>query len=398
MDSIDIVYIYTSASIKIDSVQRKVMSQIDAMNQVGIQCKGLFFTNEIDNIQSLSTNIDFIPYPITNRKLFNDIKQRKALINTIISYLNKLPYQFKCLYLRYPGASYELYLLSKKFKYKLISEHISKEIIEILSFKNEFKLSLKPSHFLSYFQYQLWPIYNEKLWGKLYRKNTILTIVESNELGNYQLSKGANTYVVNPNGIEINKFSVRKVPEFNQEINMVFLKGSTNSSVWNGIDRLISSIDAYKGKLKINLFLCGTFSELEFIKRDYIIQKGYLNQKELDELFNSIHLGISTMALHRKGLNELATLKTREYLVRGIPFIYGYIDPDIEMHPAIKKYCLQISNDDVLIDFNLIEKFLFDIYKDKNHAEVMNEWSKNHLDWKVKMENLKVYLKSHNLI
>lgn len=398
MDSFDIVYIYTSASVKIDSVQRKVMAQIDAMNQVGTHCKGLFFTNEIDNIQSLTSNIDLIPYPLTKRKYFNDIKQRKVLINTIIEYIDKSNINFKYLYLRYPGSSFELYKLSKKHKLKLISEHISKEITEILSFRNEFKLSFKPSHFLSYFQYQLWPIYNEKIWGKLFRKNTILSIVESNELGKYQISQGSNKFFVNPNGIDVNKFSLRKVPEFNQEINMVFLKGSTNASVWNGIDRLVSSIDAYKGKLKISLFLCGTYSKNEFPQRDYIILKGYLNQIELDELFNSIHLGVSTLALNRKGLNELAILKTREYLVRGIPLIYGYIDPDIEMYPSIKKYCFQVSNDDKLIDFDLVENFLKEIYQEKNHAETMNEWSKKYLDWTYKMEQFKTYLNTHKLI
>ena len=117
MESFDIVYIYTSASIKIDSVQRKVMAQINAMNHVGILCKGLFFTNEIDNIQSLTSNIDLIPYPLTKRKYFNDIKQRKVLINTIIEYIDKSNINFKYLYLRYPGASFELYKLSKEFKY-----------------------------------------------------------------------------------------------------------------------------------------------------------------------------------------------------------------------------------------------------------------------------------------
>lgn len=39
---------------------------------------------------------------------------------------------------------------------------------------------------------------------------------------------------------------------------------------------------------------------------------------------------VSTLALHRKGLNAIASLKAREALALGVPLIYAYEDPDLE--------------------------------------------------------------------
>ena len=52
-------YIFTSAGLNPDSVQKKVMHQIQYLNTVECECKGLFFTTE--NIGSSKYNewIDF---------------------------------------------------------------------------------------------------------------------------------------------------------------------------------------------------------------------------------------------------------------------------------------------------------------------------------------------------
>ncbi len=388
MPKLELIYVFTSASLKGDSVQAKVIAQINAMNKVGLACKGLFFTTDVALPERLNEFIEFLPVLKTQRKYFNEIKQKRVLINTVKSALEKLDTKNKFIYLRYPGASYELYKLAKNYKDQIISEHLSKEIIEIKSYKNEFKLGIKPTLLLSYFQYQTWPIWNEKIWGIRYRKLTKLTVVESNELGLYQRKQGANKFVVIPNGIETEKYKKRSVPEIKNEINLLFLKGASTTSLWNGIDRLINSIDAYSGEYKINLYLCGKFYENELPKRSYIKLSSYQQKSELDTLFNQMHLGISAVAIYLKDLNEIAVLKTREYLVRGLPFVYGYEDPDIETKSQIAHYCLQVANNNSLINFHEIFTKLEKIYKNKNHASEMHEWSKKYLDWEVKMQNL----------
>ena len=40
------------------------------------------------------------------------------------------------------------------------------------------------------------------------------------------------------------------------------------------------------------------------------------------------HLGVSALAIHRKGLHEASALKAREYSAGGLPFIAAGHDPD----------------------------------------------------------------------
>jgi len=46
-------------------------------------------------------------------------------------------------------------------------------------------------------------------------------------------------------------------------------------------------------------------------------------------LLEQCDVGISTLAIDRKGLTEGAPLKTREYLLMGLPVIIGYQDTDL---------------------------------------------------------------------
>lgn len=39
-------------------------------------------------------------------------------------------------------------------------------------------------------------------------------------------------------------------------------------------------------------------------------------------------MAVSSLALHRDGLNEASPLKTREYLVAGVPVLTAYRDTD----------------------------------------------------------------------
>ncbi len=41
------------------------------------------------------------------------------------------------------------------------------------------------------------------------------------------------------------------------------------------------------------------------------------------------HFAMSSLALSIKNMKEACTLKSREYIVRGIPFVYAYKDTDL---------------------------------------------------------------------
>lgn len=70
------------------------------------------------------------------------------------------------------------------------------------------------------------------------------------------------------------------------------------------------------------------------------------------------HVGIGTLALHRKGMSEASPLKVREYLAMGLPTIIGYKDTDFS---GEEPFLLSLPNIENNIRDNIkgIEKFVY---------------------------------------
>jgi glycosyltransferase involved in cell wall biosynthesis len=61
---------------------------------------------------------------------------------------------------------------------------------------------------------------------------------------------------------------------------------------------------------------------------DHVTFAGALAGDEVYACYDRSHLGVSALAIHRKGLHEAAALKAREYCAAGIPFLASGHDPD----------------------------------------------------------------------
>ena len=53
---------------------------------------------------------------------------------------------------------------------------------------------------------------------------------------------------------------------------------------------------------------------------------GYLTREEYLPLLRETHIGLGTVALHRKGMQEACPIKVREYIAAGLPVILPYTD------------------------------------------------------------------------
>jgi hypothetical protein len=69
-------------------------------------------------------------------------------------------------------------------------------------------------------------------------------------------------------------------------------------------------------------------------------------------------IGISTLALHRKNMNEASPLKSRDYLSHGLPIIAGYKDTDF---PYGAPFILQLPNteDNVMANIGTVREFAY---------------------------------------
>ncbi|KCV61302.1 glycosyltransferases group 1 [Bordetella bronchiseptica 99-R-0433] len=76
---------------------------------------------------------------------------------------------------------------------------------------------------------------------------------------------------------------------------------------------------------------------------------GALFDEDLAARYAATDVALGTLALHRKGMEQAAPLKTREYLAHGIPVVGGYDDPDLDG----AAYWLNIGNTEDNIDRNI---------------------------------------------
>jgi len=101
---------------------------------------------------------------------------------------------------------------------------------------------------------------------------------------------------------------------------------------------------------------------------------GYLDGPASAEIVSHMDLGISTLALHRKNMNEACPLKMRQYFAHGLPVIAGHPDPDVDANSG---FVLQLPNTEENVSRHLPEivHFVYHAFRDvalrqaiRNHA------------------------------
>lgn len=151
------------------------------------------------------------------------------------------------------------------------------------------------------------------------------------------------------NGIDFNSVKLKK--ESNHPANELHMIGVAEIHRWHGFDRVIKGLADYYSKpknIKVYFHIIGYFfSPVERDEITQIIKENHLEQyvilygkkhgEELDEVFDKCDFGIGSLGRHRVGIDDIKTLKNREYAARGIPFIYSETDTDFDWQPYILK-------------------------------------------------------------
>jgi hypothetical protein len=113
---------------------------------------------------------------------------------------------------------------------------------------------------------------------------------------------------------------------------------------------------------------------------DYVILYGKKHGEELDAIFNRCDFGIGSLGRHRVGIQQIKTLKNREYAARGIPFIYSETDSDFNNKP----YVLKAPADESAIHIQSI----IDFYNNMTMSSQDIRDSIQDLSWKCQMERV----------
>ena len=191
------------------------------------------------------------------------------------------------------------------------------------------------------------------------------------------------------NGIDVTAIRMRKYQLQEDGLHMLLLASMCD---WHGYDRMIESLKHYKGDEKITLHFAGNDGDGSLAKwkqlaegMENVVFHGGVYGETLDELINGMDLGVSSLGLYRIGLELGTVMKGREYMARGLPFVYAGEDPTIEKgHP----HAMQVPNDDTPIDMNEVVAFAKRMRADKDAAQSMREYARKHMSWEMEFERI----------
>lgn len=288
------------------------------------------------------------------------------------------------IYLRYPLMDFSALSFSRKYGDKLITQHHTKELEEIKAYEI--------NRLFAYLQLTLekWlaPRFFQRVYGITAMSEDII-LYEKNRLGftgkTHRFSNG-----INPQNFQM------KVPPKCEDVFHLTIVAS-DYSPWHGLDRLLESLFQYRNQAcKIHLHIVGQVSikEKNLIKNCrrneavILTLHGKLFGENLNHIFLQTHMACDSLAMYRLGMNESSTLKSKEYVARGIPFIYSAIDKDMY---GLDEYLYDAKNTESHLDFNdIIAHYKkLDVQKMQRAMKVcVNEV----LDWKIKINHLTKFL------
>lgn len=268
---------------------------------------------------------------------------------------------------------------------RIISEHHTKELAE---FRNEPKTFRNVSRMLG-----------EALIAPAILRRCVGVIGVTDEIRDFQCARRrslAPSATVS-NGVDVDGVRFTRFQPFDgRRLALIFV--AARFRPWHGLDRLLDGLDRYRGDVVIELRLVGSVhaSDLQRIAEHTspnvrIQLLGTLTGAELDAQFASANLAVSSLALDRNGLSEGCVLKTREYVARGIPFLYGYRDIDLDTDC---EFALHLGEPGPPIDMAAIVEFAARVAKRRGIDETMRNYARARMDWRIKMSQMIEFVES----
>lgn len=161
----------------------------------------------------------------------------------------------------------------------------------------------------------------------------------------------------------------------------------------HGYDRLIRGLGKYYNdssnpSIEVNVVLVGDgpckkrYEALteEYSIHDHVCFPGVLKGKALTDAYDTATLGVGSLGMYREGFEEASSLKTKEYLIRGLPFVYAVNEIGLsEDFP----FALKVSNSDDDLDIIKIIEFVevLSQYDAKKVIDEMKEYAYCHYSW-----------------
>ncbi len=357
-------------------IENKLIEQANAANKLNLDIDYIILNRKKE---CRLNNILYKKLIYPKKSITRKIMQRFfkfTIINNTIDLSN-----YDVIVFRYPlPVAYDWEKFTDKYPSKIITEHHAIAIHETIS-----KISIR--NFFSFAQ--------EFINSKKFKKNLIGLIGVTDEITKHESKRniGINVKTIS-NGIDVSNVTYTKfIPFKNKNLTMTIV--ASEYAPWHGLDKLLKSLLEFETNLNITINIIGEYISVEdrlLIKKVNDLKNnvnanvlGIKRGKELDDIFSNSTLAIGSLAIYRQKLTEACALKIREYLARGIPFVYSAEDSDI---PHNVDFALQIPNKPIPLDFNQIVEFASNISSQRNISSQMRQLAFKRVDWKIKVNEL----------
>ncbi len=201
------------------------------------------------------------------------------------------------------------------------------------------------------------------------------------------------------NGVDCDK--ILPISCYNLKKDVIRLIAVATMNPWHGYERIFHGMHNYYLKapaVKIYFSLVGAGNELSKYKKmvkelnleHYVKFVGIKTGTELDDMYNDADMAISSLGMYKYDFEYVSTLKSCEYMAKGLPVVAGYDDYVLENNP----FCLHVSNDGSDICIENIVDFYNMIYK-YGKEDVVNRIRKiafNKADIKNSYKNVVSYI------
>lgn len=182
------------------------------------------------------------------------------------------------------------------------------------------------------------------------------------------------------NGIDLNEYSIRR-PSYDSlaPLEMLF---PASFAAYQGCDLLIEGLANYYdngGERSIIVHLAGEGPEIPALRKlvtsrhldDRVVFHGMLTLDELNSLYDRCTLGVASLGMHRRSANVVSgAIKTREYLAKGLPFFYaGSIDV-FNANPV--DFCLQFESKEVPVNINKVLDYYDGLYENESETSLIH--------------------------
>ena len=357
------------------SIMQKLNGEINAVRQLGNEVFYISFDHDhlyLDNGQERKmiqkTTMGKMP-GYFHTFVFYDIYRaaRKVLLKE----------QFDLVYFRYSPLSRSGYRMTKTAFEK------SKLVVEIPTFPPDIEKAKNPIR-------ELYQRYSAFRWTQAAKHVTLFTGI--GEPGESYLGV---PFLNIDNGIDTQLIPLR-VPREPEDGKMHILAVAAMCN-WHGYDRLIQGFANWNNPKKQNYIIDmvgdegdGSLEKWKKLTADCGLEKqvifhGKMTGEPLTKMFEMAEIGCGSFGLYRNNLRFASVLKIREYMARGLPFLYAHDDPGLT---GEYPWCIQFPNDDTPIDMDRVDAFVSSLKRNQGLEKQMRAYAEEHMTWEAQFRKV----------